>query len=422
MQFASYFQTFPPKGMVNIRKAVRHLSTVFLIFIICIFSLVIYAQCTIPDEINIVQGKEFKDDGIFSFALDRKTETANATENRVKNKEEYELKVSLFNSILLKKSGVTVNRRSYVTISGRVFGIRLYSDGVVVVSLQEIETEKGKISPGKIAGIKSGDVITLIDDKKVSSNSDISEICEKSNGKKMKIVYRRNGRKFTAYLQTVKDKSGSYKAGLWVRDSTAGIGTMTFYDRETGVFASLGHAVCDVDTEIVLPISGGEAVSAKILGCNKSSDGQAGELCGVFGDEIIGKLYVNGKTGLYGFSDDMNNDGAVMPVAIPDEIKTGKAKIYCSIDGEKPKYYDVEITRVNLRESGEKNMTVKITDSELLKLTGGIVQGMSGTPLIQNGMLVGAITHVFVNNPQEGYAIFAETMMATANNTAQTEK
>ena len=267
--------------------------------------------------------------------------------------------------------------------------------------------QKGKENPGRKAGIKSGDIIKEIEGRKVNSNREVSEICKSSEGKEIKITVERNGKLLTLPLKTVKEKtSGDFKAGLWVRDSTAGIGTMTFYDRETGIF---------VDTGITLPLSEGVAVGARILGCSKGTKTEAGELSGAFTGSEIGKLYMNTERGVYGKLDSYNVKGEILPVATSGEVKTGKAQILCTVDENGKQYYDVEITKIIDKESGQKNMTVKITDERLLEITGGIVQGMSGTPLIQNGMFVGAITHVFVGTPREGYAIFAENMLAAAD-------
>ena len=376
-----------------------------------IFTIACYARFAIPDEITAFEERKFSSSGVFHFTTSESTETEGtvAAEN-------YELNVSLLKIIPLRKTKVHVGNRRYVSLGGEVFGLKIYSSGVLVVSTEDILTEKGAMNPGKKAGIKSGDIVRKIDEKEINSNKDISEICKESNGKELEFTILRNSEEMTLTLTTVKEKSsGIFKAGLWVRDSTAGIGTMTFYDRETGVFASLGHAVCDGDTGIVLPLSEGTAVSAKILGCSRGTETEAGELSGAFTANKIGKLYKNNGCGVYGKLDTTDAGGEILPVATAMEVKTGKAQILCTVDEKGKKYYDVEITKILDTHSEEKNMTVKITDEELLGITGGIVQGMSGTPLIQNGMLVGAITHVFVGTPKEGYAIFAENMLAVAD-------
>ena len=403
------------KVLVGMQRFVRLLSLCFLMFSTVVFLLAGYAHIAIPDVITTVKERELNSSKVFQFTPTESVETSGpaTAEDAVEIRE---VNVSLFKIIPLRKTKVAAGNRRYVTLSGEVFGIKIYSSGVLVISAEDIETEKGKENPGRKAGIKSGDIIKEIEGRKVNSNREVSEICKKSKGKEIKITVERNGKLLTLPLKTVKEKtSGDFKAGLWVRDSTAGIGTMTFYDRETGIFASLGHAICDVDTGITLPLSEGVAVGARILGCSIGTKTEAGELSGAFTGSEIGKLYMNTERGVYGKLDSYNVNGEILPVATSGEVKTGKAQILCTVDEKGKQYYDVEITKIIDKESGQKNMTVKITDERLLEITGGIVQGMSGTPLIQNGMFVGAITHVFVGTPREGYAIFAENMLAAAD-------
>ncbi len=384
-------------------------------FSAAVFILAGYAEIAIPDEITTVEERKLNSSGVFRFTPVENVKTA-GTDTSEDGVEKYELNVSLFNIIPLRKTNVTVGKRRYVTLGGNVFGIKMYSSGVLVISTEDIETERSIENPGKKAGIKSGDIIKEIEGKKVNSNGEVSEICKKSKGKELKFTVERNGVLLNLSLKTVKDKaSGDYKAGLWVRDSTAGIGTMTFYDRETGIFASLGHAICDVDTGKPLPLSEGEALNAKILGCSKGTKTDAGELSGAFTPIKIGNLYMNSECGIYGMLNYFDSNAEIVPVATSGEVKTGKAQILCTVDERGRQYYEVEITKILDTSSKEKNMTVRITDERLLEITGGIVQGMSGTPLIQNGMLVGAITHVFVGTPREGYGIFAENMLAAAD-------
>jgi stage IV sporulation protein B len=212
---------------------------------------------------------------------------------------------------------------------------------------------------------------------------------------------------------------GKYKAGLWLRDSSAGIGTLTFYDGKTGVFGGLGHAVCDVDTMSVIPLSGGDALSAVINGCYKGSNGATGELCGVFGSEKIGSLMINGSSGVYGRLNQYDKNAKSLPVASRQEIKLGPAQIISTVDNGGPEYYDIEIIKINLAaDTNERNMTIEIKDEGLISKTGGIVQGMSGSPIVQDGYFVGAVTHVFLNNCLQGYGIFAENMMKTCDEAA----
>jgi len=395
------------------QKAVKRICLTVFIFSVAVFMLMGYADLSIPDEIFVTNENDISSNAIFTFRISDSKRQKKSDE--VAQAGNYEMNVKLFDTIPVKKAKVTFSKRKYVTLGGGIFGIRMYTDGVMIVANQEIETENGNISPGDKAGLKSGDIILKLNGKKVISSANVSEIIKDSGGKEIEITAKREEQEFKVVLEPVRSKQdGKYKAGLWVRDSTAGIGTMTFFDRDTGIFAGLGHAVCDVDTGFEMPISNGDAVEAKTKGCYKGKDGTPGELCGVFSGGVIGDLYVNGSTGIYGKLRNYDKNANVIPVALPQEIETGKAQILATVEAGEPKYYDVEITKVYKNSVGVRNMVIRITDEKLLSLTGGIVQGMSGTPIIQNGMLVGAVTHVFINEPTEGYAIFAENMLVTA--------
>lgn len=384
-----------------------------------LFLLMGYADISIPDEIYLTESKEISSGAIFTYSLSREI----PQERKVSDTEKYEMNIRLFDTIPVKTSKVTLSKRQYVTVSGKIFGIRMYTDGVMVVANQDIETDEGVLCPGDTAGIKPGDIIKKADGENITSSARLSKVIKNCSGKAFSIKLIRNSKETEVMLKPVKCKTdGKYKAGLWVRDSTAGIGTMTFFNRETGIFAGLGHAVCDVDTGKEMPISNGDAVKARVNGCYKGKSGTPGELCGVLEPVTVGDLYVNGETGVYGVLKSFDDTSPLMPVALPQETKTGKAKILSTVDSGEPQYYDAEITSVFRNSSGVRNMVIKITDENLISKTGGIVQGMSGTPIIQNGMFIGAITHVFVNDPTRGYAIFAENMLETAQSVANSEK
>lgn len=388
------------------KQIIKFLSALALMVSVGIFSCVAYGEMQLPDEYNVVAGGSVDlGESLFS------------TGKAVSAQGGYELDVKAFGVIPVKTAKVKVSQRRYVTVGGEIFGVRLYTRGVLIVGSEEIETDSGPVNPAERAGLKKGDIILMINGLPVSRNNDISAAVESSGGDEIALTIERSGKKQEIKLLPVRcSEDSKYKAGLWVRDSSAGIGTVTFYDRKTGVFAGLGHAVCDVDTGAELPISGGDAVNATIKGCYKGKDGKPGELCGVFAAGEIGELYENCSVGIYGAFSELPKVGE-LPVAIIDEVKTGKAQIISTVDSEGPQYYDIEITRIYSK-SGQRNMTIEVTDERLIKKTGGIVQGMSGSPIIQNGMLVGAVTHVFVNDPTKGYAIFAQTMLDEAQRIA----
>lgn len=382
----------------------------FLTGVVLLLMIVGYAR--IPDEMTISEYDEINVGGTYVCqALSNTAEQVNS---------EYVTSVKLFNIFPIKSAKVKVSQREYVVLGGEVFGIRLYTKGVMVVRVDEVTTSSGNRSPGKEAGLKDGDMIISVDGKEVSGNKELSAIFSESGGKTLTVKIERNGAEKTVKFTPILSSDGGYKGGLWIRDSTAGIGTMTWYDRDNGVFAGLGHAVCDVDTGEIMPLSGGDAVEAEITGCYKGANGSAGELCGVFSSGTIGDLYLNGDTGVYGVMNSYDKNADLIPVALQQEVETGTAEIICTVDETGPQHYKAKITRIySDKTQNQRNLVIKVTDERLIEKTGGIVQGMSGSPIVQNGMLVGAVTHVFVDDPTEGYGIFAENMLETAEQIPQ---
>ncbi len=307
------------------------------------------------------------------------------------------------------------NAETLVYLGGFPIGIKLYCDGVVVVDTQNVETSGAVLNPAQKAGILKGDIIKSIDGVKVTTNSEVSKIIEDSNGKELKLQILRNGEiKNIVFSSVYSTVSGGYKAGLWIRDSSAGIGTVTFYTQD-GEFASLGHAVCDVDTGELLPISSGETTDAKITGCYKGKSGAAGELCGILESKSTGKIMVNKSIGIYGVFNEVDTTKTLYPLCRKNEVKMGAAQIVTTVEEGKQEAFNIEIERIDYISGENKNLVIRVTDENLIGKTGGIIQGMSGSPIIQNGKLVGAVTHVFLNDPTGGYGIFAETMLEVAD-------
>lgn len=345
------------------------------------------------------------------------------TSSEKRNTDEYITSVKLFNIFPVKDAKVTVMQRKYVVPGGNVFGIRLYTKGVMVIRIDGVTTSSGNVSPGKQAGLKEGDMIISVEGVSITRNKELSKMFAESGGKTLKMQIERDGHIKEIDFTPVLSDDSSYKGGLWIRDSTAGIGTVTWYDRNDGVFAGLGHAVCDVDTGEIMPLSGGDIVEARVTGCYKGTSGSAGELCGVFSSGSVGELYINSSTGVFGVLEKYSATSEVLPIAFRQEIVEGPARIICTIDENGPAYYDIEIKKIfKSATNSQRNMTIKVTDKKLIDTTGGIVQGMSGSPIIQNGMLVGAVTHVFIDDCTEGYGIFAENMLDTAKNISTLQK
>lgn len=320
----------------------------------------------------------------------------------------------LFGIFPIKNVSVTEVDEPVVIPCGTPFGIKLLTEGVMVIELTGFDSGSGVTSPAREAGINEGDIIMSISGKPVTSNKDVSRIIEESGGKTLGVELVREGESRVVFIKPVKSAADDcYKAGMWVRDSSAGIGTVTFYDPASGIFAGLGHPVCDCDTGEVLTMSSGEASDVYISGIKKSSSGSPGELIGMFtSDKASGKLAANSSCGIYGYMDRSPVAVSAVPVAMRQEVTTGSAEIYATINGSEPQKYSVEIEKIDLDdEDDSRNLVIHVTDERLLNDAGGIVQGMSGSPIIQNGKLAGAVTHVLVRDPTRGYGIFADTML-----------
>lgn len=310
----------------------------------------------------------------------------------------------------IKTVDVRVVDNDAVISVGDAFGIRLRTEGIVVVSIGE----NGAETPASKAGLLPGDSILEIDGKKPTSAKDLARIIENSGGKKLKLEVLRDGKTIELTLIPERAEDGKYRSGMWVRDSGAGIGTMTFYRPSDGIYAGLGHPISDFESGKILPISGGEIASAKITGIVKGEPGTPGELVGTILNDTIGSLELNSEYGVYGLLFD-RPDGTAVKVAMRQEIETGKATIISTVDESGPQQFEIEISKIDMGDdAGGRNLIIEVTDPKLLALTGGIVQGMSGSPILQNGKLIGAVTHVFVNNPTRGYGLFADTMLAQA--------
>ncbi|MEY8762271.1 MULTISPECIES: SpoIVB peptidase [Clostridium] len=305
---------------------------------------------------------------------------------------------------------------------GQPIGIKLNTKGVLVVALSDIQTSQGKVtSPAALADIRIGDNIIKINDTFVKNAEQTQTEINRTKGKDIKIIVERNGNKIEKTVRAVNGlEDNSYRIGLWIRDSTAGIGTLTFYDEKSGVFAALGHPIVDVDTGTKLNINSGDVVDSSIVSIKKGIKGNPGELKGIFINEEskLGDIDKNTECGIFGRGNEelKNGDFKPLKIGLRNEIKEGPAKILTTVSGRTPEYYDIEIEKLLSQDlPGPKSMVIRITDSRLLNKTGGIVQGMSGSPIIQNNKLVGAVTHVLINRPEVGYGIYIDWMLKDAN-------
>ena len=320
-----------------------------------------------------------------------------------------------FLGLPLKKVKVEVAADKRLIPGGMALGVAMRTDGVLIVGVSE--AAEG-ISPAKAAGLMAGDVIRSVDGQAISTAEELTAALTKAGPKQIPIAYQRAGEDRTALLTPHKDpETGAVRLGAWVRDSTAGVGTLSFYDPDTGRYAALGHAITDGDTGSVLTVSEGKILSASIVAVQKGQKGAPGELKGSFLREgqVLGDIRRNSILGIYGAMDasvvnPLYPEG--LPIGLRSGVHTGPATILSTVDGQGIQEYAIEITRVNQQSApAPKSMVIRVTDERLLSTTGGIVQGMSGSPILQDGRIIGAVTHVFVSDPTQGYGLYVDWML-----------
>lgn len=330
--------------------------------------------------------------------------------------------VNLLGILPIKTVNLEIVSPITVYPGGQPVGIKLNTKGVLVVGMSDIDSQSGKISsPAAQAGIQIGDSIIKIDGENVSNSKSVSEKLNKYKDSIMKVTIVREGKNIDKEIKPVKsDVDNGYKLGLWVRDSTAGVGTLTFYHEKSGKFAALGHPITDVDTGTMLTVKDGNIINSSIISIKKGAKGNPGEVRGIFVNEEdpLGNIKTNTVSGIYGTSVKALKNSKLnkpMEVGLRNDIKEGDAQILTTVDGEQPKLYSIKIEKLLSQDSpGPKSMVIRVTDPELLERTGGIVQGMSGSPIIQNNKIVGAVTHVLINKPDVGYGIYMEWMLKDA--------
>ena len=402
------------------KKIIKTTATAMSIVALLLIGVLIYYTCTLPDTFYVSDGTSF------SISSDSLLECVSINQG---SETEVMKSISLNSASSIKLMGIfpikTVQLQNqpkqYLVPGGSPFGIKLLTEGVMVVGLSEINTPYGLSCPAKDAGFQLGDIITTINSEPALENGSVSKFIENSDGKSLEFEISRNGEKKTLTLTPVFcTDTNSYKSGIWVRDSTAGIGTVTYYNPDTGAFAGLGHAVCDIDTGTILPILSGDVGPVSISGVIKGYSGTPGELIGNFtSNDTVGTILYNTDAGVFGTLNSAPTDFEKIPIAYKQEIEVGPATIYSTIEGDLPKEYEILIEKIDLDSNSlTKNMVIRVVDEKLLSASGGIVQGMSGSPIIQNGKLIGAVTHVFVNNPTLGYGIFCENMIDSSESIA----
>ena len=394
----------------------RLYKKILIVFVLIIIYVYFCNISMLPNNIVLMQGELLDLNTVFGLNLNSsKTMQASSNLNQkvIEKTGKLDLNLNLFNLFQIKNVTVNVIPKTTVIPVGKAIGMKMYTEGVLVVGMSEIEGKK----PYEKSGIEAGDTILEINNKKINSTDELIECVNNSKGVQMEIKYISDNEEKVTNIAPVQTSQNEYKLGLWVRDAAAGVGTLTFYEPSTGNFASLGHGINDVDTYELINIANGELVTTDILDIVKGENGIPGEIRGsIENGTTLGSISKNTSWGVYG---SITNAGKLnlgnskeMEVANRSEIKIGKAEIMCELENGKIETYEIEIQKIFTENNqNNKSMLIKVTDEELIEKTGGIIQGMSGAPIIQNEKFIGAVTHVLVNDSKTGYAVFADLMI-----------
>lgn len=411
---------------------VLNLVIMFIIIFVANSFITIYNY---PNEINLMQGHSQKlenslvcklvldninEDNINLIKLNSKLTSFTLINGRTKGIANAKLKI--FNFLPVKNVTINVVPDKKVIPSGEAIGVKIQTKGVLVVGLSSITTEDGKKrSPAADAGFEIGDTILEINSQKIEKDKDISNMVNSNKEESLNFLIEREGKQQIIDVKPLKSLEDSvYRIGLWVRDNIAGVGTMTFIDPDTNTFGALGHGITDIDSGVLVDISKGSVLKSKVASVQRAQKTVPGEIVGIFyeSQDPYGEIYKNTNVGIYGSLNIKNRQHLAepIPIALSYQVREGPAKILTTIDGNKVEEFNIDIQKVNKQNtSNSKSMLIKVTDQRLLDITGGIVQGMSGSPIIQDGKLIGAVTHVLVNDPTRGYGIFIEWMLDEAD-------
>ncbi|NLE23965.1 MAG: SpoIVB peptidase [Clostridiaceae bacterium] len=412
----------------------------FIIFVLILMALVSYTITLfiIPGSITILAGEDYK----ISFKSPLLIQI-HSQSNILKVSDSHDSPISAFEKpytlmateegnakIGLSMLGIipvkTVEVRSIesqkVFASGAPIGIKLKTNGIVIINVSGVFLDDGtKAIPAENAGLLTGDVLIKAGGKDLKNISDLTDVIKNSGGKPVDIIYRRQDIEYKGTITPIKSgEDEEYRIGVWVRDSSAGIGTLTFINQANNVYGALGHGINDIDTGSLLQVGSGSLMESNIKGIKKGIKGAPGELEGDFlnNSDIVGDIKLNCEFGIFGKIDNKIKKeklGRLYSIGPHSAVTLGRATILTCINGNQVEEYEIEIQRIARNDlNSTKNMILQITDPRLLNSTGGIVQGMSGSPIIQDGRLIGAVTHVFINDPMRGYGVFIESMLSKA--------
>lgn len=384
--------------------------TITLFILIMLYSYV--ANITlIPQHIILLQNETYTIKKLLGVDTIETISTANNSGNTTN------VEVTLFGAKVKDVTVDTIENVEVVPI-GKIIGMKLYTNGVLIVGMSEVENiENQLINPAKTCDIQEGDTIVKVNDTEIDDIESLKNVVNQSHGENVLLTLVRDGAVLTSNITPVQTEAEEYKLGLWVKDAATGVGTMTYYEKNTGNFAALGHGIVDSDTDKLIDIDSGEIVTSEIISITKAEVNNPGEIRGtIINQKTIGQVEKNTQFGIYGRLDNLTslniNTSEALPVALRDEIKVGEATVLCSLDGKNSKPYNIKIEKINTSNNYDnKSMLIRVTDDELIQHTGGIIRGLSGSPILQNGKFVGAVTNVLVSNPEVGYAIFGDMMI-----------
>ncbi len=395
--------------MKSSKKFISGISFLLLLALILTAGVMGIADFTIPDSLSVFRGEEPSVSRLVSFSIDEEVPLgqhatrANAT-------------ARLFGIFPLKDVEVTTFEELMLCPGGDVFGIRVFLGGAMVTSVTKVTDASGnEHCPAREAGLAPGDLITAIDGKEIRDAVSLSSSIAASGGRALTLTVLRGERTLSLRLSPCYSASaGAYRAGILVKDQAAGIGTMTFIDPQTGAFGGLGHGIYDTESAAILPVERGVVSDVRLSGVIAGTPGDPGELRGQLGENRRGSLLSNTECGVFGVLGSTEGLHKAIPIGLASSVHVGRAEILCTLADGECRSYDIEITELRDRRATTKCFTIRVTDEDLLARTGGIVQGMSGSPIIQDGRLIGAVTHVMINDPTAGYGIFIENMLSAA--------
>ena len=394
-------------------KKINIVITILFLFIIYMY---VANISLIPKQITLLEGENLEIKTLYGLEVVETSSTISGDENTIK------LSLNLLGQNV---KDVTLNVLEDIEVIpiGNIIGLKLYTNGVLIVGMSEIENINNVIEkPFENLDIKEGDTIIKVNNSEIQDIEALQKEINNSEGENINLtLLKEDGTISTSNIKPVQVGNKEYKLGLWVKDAATGVGTLTYYEPDTKQFAALGHGITDVDTDKLINIDSGSIVKSKVVSIQKGEEGKPGEIRGsIINQPVIGKVYKNTEFGIFGEITETSNlqidYSKKFKVALRDEIEEGDASIYCSLDGKETKEYKIKIEKI-FKENNENNksMLIGVVDEELIQKTGGIIRGLSGAPIIQNNKFVGAVTNVLVNMPTKGYAIFADIMIKNMN-------